>query len=244
MIQSFDIRRDLFIGETTEEAIRFAVEHWIQSAKIALIERGFFAVALSGGSTPKAVYQLLTSAKYVNQIDWSKVLLFWSDERAVPPDHPESNYRMAMECGFALLPIQIFRMHAETHLKANAKKYEELIQEKLGPDLFDLVLLGVGEDGHTASLFPHTAALDNNQDLVVANHVPQQDSWRMTLTFSCINQSKQAAFYVFGSSKQLIVERVLTASPPSPFPASFIGTMDHKALWILDAQAAKGANFS
>jgi 6-phosphogluconolactonase len=237
-IDSWDDRRDLYIGSDAKKTIEFAAEHWIHSAERAIQQRGRFAVALSGGSTPKAIYESLAAQA---KLDWSKIWLFWSDERNVPPNHPDSNYRMAMESGFAKLPIpqaQIFRMRAETDVEKNAKDYEEKMRHHLDKHLFDLVMLGLGEDGHTASLFPHTTALQAADRLVVANHLPEKNTWRMTLTFPCINQSRSSIIYALGKPKHLIVPQVLEAAIDSPFPASRIGTPEHKALWILDSEAA------
>ncbi|MBU6445770.1 MAG: 6-phosphogluconolactonase [Verrucomicrobia bacterium] len=212
----------------------------MHSAERAIQKRGRFAVALSGGSTPKAIYERLSTQK----LDWSKIWLFWSDERAVPPDHPDSNYRMAMEF-FKRVPIppsQIFRMIAESEIEKNALNYEETIRHVLKNQLFDLVMLGIGEDGHTASLFPNTPGLEVNNRLVIANKIEEKKAWRMTLTFSCINQSFHSTLYCIGPSKQIIVPKVLNAAIISDFPASRIGTAENKALWILDTDAAKNLN--
>lgn len=237
-IITWDERRDLIALPGTEEAITFAAEHWIHSAKRAIQHRGFFAVALSGGSTPKAIYERLTKTK---EIEWEKIWLFWSDERAVPPDHPDSNYRMAMEAGFKDVPIppnQIFRMVAEKDLKTAARDYEEKIKHYLGKHLFDLVMLGIGEDGHTASLFPTTAALEITDHLVVSNFAGKEKGHRMTLTFPCINQSNRIAIYALGPAKKNILPKVLEAPIDSPWPASKLGTSEHKALWVIDEPAA------
>lgn len=236
-LQSFDERRDIFIGENHKNAIDFAVEHWIHTAQRAIQQRGRFAVALSGGSTPKAIYQALAKT---SDFDWNLVWLFWSDERAVSPDHPDSNYRMAMESFSKTLipPTQIFRMKAETSIEENARDYEEKIRHHLDKHLFDLIMLGVGEDGHTASLFPDTKALSEENRLVTANHIPKFNTWRMTFTFPCINQSSRIAFYALGPSKREIIPKVLEAAIQSPWPSSRIGTNEHKALWILDNDSA------
>lgn len=236
MLKSWDVRRDLYIAKSAPEAIQFATDHFVHSGQRAIQQRGFFAVALSGGSTPKVVFEALSKRK---DLDWTKVLLFWSDERAVPPDHPDSNYRMAKESGLLNLPPsnQIFRMEGEKDLPKAAIRYADLIEQKLTPHLFDLVLLGVGEDGHTASLFPHTEALQS-EALVCANVVPQKKTSRLTLTFRCMNESRQAIFYALGSSKRQIVPAVLSAAIDSPYPASRIGTAEHKALWLLDPESA------
>ncbi|MBX7065884.1 MAG: 6-phosphogluconolactonase [Parachlamydiales bacterium] len=236
MLKSWDARRDYIIPGDAKQTIDFAVEHWIHSAERAIQKRGRFAVALSGGSTPKAIYEKLCTKK----LDWSKIWLFWSDERAVPPDHADSNYRMAMDF-FKTVPIppsQVFRMIAESDIEKNALNYEEKIHHVLGNHLFDLVMLGVGEDGHTASLFPNTKGLEVNNRLVIANKITEKNVWRMTLTFDCINQSFHSAIYCIGSSKQIIVPKVLSAAIISEFPSSRIGTAENKALWILDSDAA------
>jgi 6-phosphogluconolactonase len=167
------------------------------------------------------------------------VFLFWSDERAVPLNHPDSNYHMAMEY-FGKLPIpptQIFRMEAE---KGKAKEYEEKIERYVGKKhLFDLVMLGVGEDGHTASLFPETSALLEEEKLVVMNDIPSKNTKRMTFTFPCIQGSRIIAIYALGAAKQDIVAKVLHAPIISPYPASRLGTAERPALWILDHPVKK-----
>ncbi|MBS0625357.1 MAG: 6-phosphogluconolactonase [Verrucomicrobia bacterium] len=236
MLIHWDAKRDLAVPGDAAETIAFAVDHWLKSARAAIEKKGRFAVALSGGSTPKAIFEKL--AEKPTALDWSRVLLFWSDERAVPPDHPDSNYKMALDAGFSKLPIpsnHIFRMKAETHIEQHALEYEKTIRRELGPSLFDLVMLGVGEDGHTASLFPGTTALDIQDRLVVANHIPQKNTWRMTFTFPCINQSALAVIYALGASKQEIVPQALKGH----FPSSHVGTQERKALWILDKAASK-----
>lgn len=237
-MQSWDERRDWIVPGDAAQTVAFAAEHWIHQAKRSILQRGRFAVALSGGSTPKAIYEKVTQSK---EIDWKNVWLFWSDERAVPPDHPESNYRMAMESGFNKTPIpsyQIFRMKAESDLEKTSMEYEELIKRHLDKHYFDLVMLGVGDDGHTASLFPDTEAISNESRLVVGNWVPKLNAKRMTLTFSCINQSHFSTVYAIGASKQKIVKQALDAAIISSWPASRIGTPEHKALWILDQAAS------
>ncbi len=130
-------------------------------------------------------------------------------------------------------------MKAEADIEKNAKDYEELLRRELGPHLFDLVMLGIGEDGHTASLFPKTTALQEQIKLVVANHLPEKNTWRMTLTFPCIQESRKAVIYAIGENKQAIASLVLRAAIVSPFPSSAIGTSEHKSLWILDKAAAR-----
>lgn len=237
-IAPWDDRRDYIISGNESETIAFAAQHWIHSAQRAILQKGRFAVALSGGSTPKAIYEILSKT---TAIDWTKVWLFWSDERAIPPDHADSNYHMAMTFfkKHPIPPNQIFRMKTESEIEKHALEYEEAIRHHLGKHLFDLVMLGVGEDGHTASLFPHTTALEQNERLVVANFLPEKKTWRMTFTFPSINGSSHIAIYALGMQKQTIVPKVLDAAIISPYPASRIGTLEHKALWILDNNAAQ-----
>ncbi len=237
MLQSWDNRRDYAIPGDSKETVAWAADHWIHTAERAIQQRGRFAVALSGGSTPKAIYAALRKRK----VAWDKVWLFWGDERNVSPDSQDSNYHMAMqELGaMPIPPGQIIRMKAEQGIENQAFEYEEKITHYLGKHLFDLVMLGVGEDGHTASLFPNTAALAITDRLVVANYLPEKKTWRMTLTFSAIEKSAQAVIYALGSAKQTIIPDVLNAPILSPFPASRIGTAERKALWVMDLAASQ-----
>jgi 6-phosphogluconolactonase len=247
-VESFDERRDAVIPGSKEKTIQFSIEHFISLAKKSIADHGFFSVALSGGSTPKAIYQGLCQQNYKDQVDWEKVLLFWGDERAVPPDHPDSNYKMAMDAGFNKLPIppdQIYRMKAETDIEHNALEYEKIIEKTLPNGIFDFVMLGMGDDGHTASLFPKTHGLHSANRLVVANFVPKMDAWRMTLTFRCINHAHNIAIYVIGKSKADMLERVLSDGyDPDNLPVQRVGTSTHKALWIADNEALKDVYLS
>jgi len=238
----FDDRRLLALPGDHDETLNFAVENWLEIASESIADHGFFAVALSGGSTPKKIFQKL--AKMPDVIDWSKVFLFWGDERSVPPNDPDSNYRMAIEeSGLGTLPIpkeHIFRMVGETDIEENAKAYEAIIQKKLGSHPFDLVMLGMGDDGHTASLFPHTEALHAKGKLVVANHVPQKKTWRMSLTYECINHARHICLYVIGAGKSEVLEHVLTSDLNyEEYPSQNIGTKSNPALWIVDVEASK-----
>lgn len=241
MFRPFDARRNLAIGKDEEETIRFAVDHLIKTGQEAIANHNAFFLALSGGTTPKKIFHLLASPQYRQSLDWSKVHLFWSDERSVPPSNPDSNYRMAMDAGFSFLPIpkhQIYRMHAEEAIEQNALAYEKTIKTLLHGRPFDLIMLGMGDDGHTASLFPQTEALKVRDRLVVANHVPQKNTDRMTFTFPLINQAKTIVFYVLGPSKADRVARVLL-DETSEAPSALIGTPASPALWVLDEAAAE-----
>ncbi len=237
--RAWDDRHELIVPGDYSVTLGFCIEHLIALYRQAIQEHGNFFVALSGGSTPKALFERLSQPPYQSQIDWSKVHLFWSDERSVPPDDPESNYSMAMQAGLKKMPIppsQIHRMQAEQEIEKNALAYEETIRRVLKDQPFDLIMLGLGEDGHTASLFPHTEGLTIQDRLVIANYIPQKNTWRMTLTFTCINQAAHIAIYVLGASKKYILADVLKTS--TPYPIREVGTPAHKALWIADEAAA------
>lgn len=237
MFIKIDERKDVVVAGNEEESVAFAANHFIECAKSALELHGNFFVALSGGSTPKKIYQKLAS-DYKKAIDWEKVFLFWSDERAVSETDPESNYKMAMDSGFSKLkinPLHIFRMKGEGDIVAHAEEYESIIKKTLQGRHFDLIMLGVGEDGHTASLFPHTKGLTVTNRLVIANEVPQKKTWRMTFTYTLINSAHNIVFYALGENKQSILKEVLFKED---LPASKVGTLLNKALWVLDKDAA------
>jgi len=237
----WDETKNIVIPGDQAATVDFCAKHFIYCAENALQSHGKFFVALSGGSTPKAIYQLL-STSYVKALPWDKVYVFWSDERSVPPDHQESNYHMTMSSGFSKLPIppeQIFRMQAENHVKENARAYELLIQKHLKDYPFDLIMLGMGEDGHTASLFPNTEALKETRHDIVANYVPQKQTWRMTMTFTCINKAKNIAIYVLGDAKKETFKQIFQERDPLLLPpAALVGSREHPALWILDLAAS------
>lgn len=240
-VENFDQRRDIVIPGDKEKTIDFCVKQFIQIAQEAIAARGLFTVALSGGSTPNAIYKKLSQSPYKEELDWNKVYLFWSDERAVPAENIESNYYNSLQAGLKELKIpahQIFRMQAETEIEANALAYEQLIRAKVPGMHFDLVMLGMGEDGHTASLFPRTHGLHANNRLVIANYVPQKSTWRMTFTYECIHNAQHTVIYVLGKAKAEMVARVLIGPyDPDELPIQRVGTHKHKALWILDQEA-------
>lgn len=242
--------RELIVPGDTQSTIHFAVCHFLKLANSSIQKYGKFVVALSGGSTPNAIYSSLE--KLGSKTDWSRVHLFWGDERPVPPDHPDSNYRAAMNSGLKNLPIpdkQIHRMIAEKNIEKEAENYEALIrQESTGNTSFDLVMLGVGEDGHIASLFPNTEGLDESSRWVIANEVPQKNTFRMTITYPCIRAAKAVVIYALGKSKQSIISQILRSPSTSKWPASQVGTNSHPVLWIVDkdgiVEYSKNRNYS
>lgn len=242
-IASFDKRRNIIIPGDAEATNLFCVKQFLQIGQTAIQKNGIFTVAVSGGKTPHAIFKELSQPKYTQALDWSKVLCFWSDERSVPPDHPENNYSNAMKAGLATLPLSqenIFRMQAEKDIEENALAYESLIRQYVPSSQFDLIMLGMGEDGHTASLFPRTHGLHTKDRLVIANYVPQNHTWRMSLTYECIHMAHHICIYVIGASKANTVVKVLLGSyDPDNLPIQRIGTTTHNAIWILDTAASE-----
>ncbi len=243
MIHKFDTRRKIALLDDMQAMIKFSADHFIKCASEAIKDHNNFFVALSGGSTPKDIFGYLAK-HHKTSIEWNKVNLFWSDERSVALDNPESNYHMAMNSGLETLPITyIHPMRADTDIKKGAKDYEALIKKEVPSEQFDLIMLGMGDDGHTASLFPETIALTVNDRLVIENEVKQKKTMRMTFTYSLINQAKNIVIYVKGSNKNTITAKALF-DHKNNYPISKIGTERSNALWIIDADAASNLNFS
>ncbi len=225
------------VAETT-------ADRFIAAALTAIEERGIFRVALSGGSTPKQVYPLLLDPERRAAVDWGEVEFFWGDERSVPPDHPESNFGVAYQMLIAQLPNvradRVHRMPAEApDLDAAALSYETELRLAFGargsePPAFDLIWLGMGPDGHTASLFPDTAAVGEADRWVVANRVEAQDTWRMTLTYPVLNAARRALFVVTGADKADALSAIRAGG--SDLPAE--GVNGDGVEWIVDAAAA------
>ena len=225
---------------------REAAERILRAADEAITQRGRFSIALSGGSAPKPLYELLATDDYRSAIDWARVEVFWGDERCVPPDHPESNYRMARELMLSKLPIpgdNIYRMRGEIDPHEAAKEYGLMLQEKFGASGgVDVNLLGMGKDGHTASLFPGTDAVHETRHRVVANyaeHSTTGKSWRMTMTIPFINRSRQVLILVGGADKAQTVQRVLEGpGDPQRLPVQRVQPESGRLTWLLDAAAA------
>jgi 6-phosphogluconolactonase len=190
------------------EVARAAALRFMELARAGVETNGRFSVALAGGSTPRRIYELLAGGDFAAQLDWSSVHIFFGDERCVPPDHADSNYRMANEALLSRVPLpeaNVHRMRGEGDAVANARLYEDELRGYFGDDAawpeFDLVMLGMGDDGHTASLFPGTHALDVRAAWVTANWVEKFDAYRVTLTAPAINHARQVMFIVTGAGK-------------------------------------------
>ena len=228
------------LPDATEVAQR-AAEIFIETANEAVKSNGRFSVALSGGSTPKVLYQLLAQEGCSSQIDWQRVHVFWSDERCVPPEDEQSNYRMANEALLEHIPIpanQIHRMHGEDKPQTAAENYEEELKNYFGNNVrFDLILLGMGEDGHTASLFPNTTAIDEKERLVAAPFVEKFNSHRITFTFQTINAAAKIVFLITGASKTETLKLVLS-EPRKDLPASLVIPTAGELVWLVDEAAS------
>lgn len=219
-------------------------DRFVAAARDAIEERGIFRVALSGGGTPKQVYPRILDPDRRDGVDWGRVEFFWGDERAVPPDHPDSNFGAAYGMLISQLPNvrpdRIHRMPAEApDLDAAALSYESELRLAFGargdaPPDFDLVWLGMGPDGHTASLFPGSAALDEQERWAVANWAPEQEAWRMTLTLPVLNAGREVLFVVTGADKAAPLREIREGS--SDLPASRVA--GERVEWIIDSAAA------
>ena len=234
---------NLLLYETPEELAGAAAHDFATRAREAIDERGRFAVALAGGSTPKAIYEVL-ARDYANALDWSRVHVFFGDERTVPPDHEDSNYRMAYETLLSRVPVgSVHRMRGELPPDEAAASYEEELRAFFGQvdvPRFDLILCGLGEDGHTLSLFPETAALDVTDRWVVANPVLKLGTTRLTLTVPVLNASRAVTFLVAGESKAEALKEVLEGdADPRAYPAKLVRPESGDLTWMVDRAAAR-----
>lgn len=236
---------ELKIAADAAALAREAAAEFSKCAEAAVAQRGRFSVALSGGNTPRAVNALLAE-QYKNSLHWEKIFLFFGDERHVPPGHPDSNYRMANESLFSRVPLppeNVFRMQAELAADIAAQKYEDTLRKffQLRPGSwpqFDLIFLGLGDDGHTASLFPGTAALEENARLVVANRVDKLKTDRITFTFPVLNHAREVLFLVSGAGKAPILREVLQPFNAAKYPVQTVRPEGGRLLWIVDQEAA------
>jgi 6-phosphogluconolactonase len=236
---------NLRIYENVRELSEAAARVFVEKARRSIDESGRFAVALAGGTTPKATYEILVR-EYGGPkgLDWSKVHVFFGDERTVPPDHEDSNYRMAQEALLSRVPVgSVHRMRGELDPREAATLYEKDLEEFFGgPPVLDLVLLGMGEDGHTASLFPRTPALDVCDRWVVENPVEKLDTTRLTLTVPSVNAASAVNFLVSGEGKADALKKILEeVAEPQEYPANLIQPAG-ELVWMVDAAAASSLN--
>ncbi len=234
-----------------DEIARVAADEFVRHALEAVRMKGLFTVALSGGSTPKKLYSLLASeaSSFRARLSWDKIHFFWGDERHVPPDHSDSNYRMVYEAMLSKVPVPLENVH---RIKAEnpdagqaAADYERVLREFFRSETvqlprFDLILLGMGPDGHTASLFPGTNAILENEHYVAANWVQKFNTYRITLTSLVLNNAACVVFLVAGEEKAETL-RVVLHGPyqPERLPAQIIHPINGKLLWLIDQAAAR-----
>ena len=237
--------RNILIFDNSEQLADAAAERFVSDAQDAITRHGRFSVALAGGNTPKRVYELLASEPYVSRIEWSSVHLFFGDERCVPPDHADSNYRMVNESlisRVSIPPENVRRIAGEGDPVISAHKYEEELRGFFAGSSwprFDLVLLGMGEDGHTASLFPGTSALNETKAWVVANWVEKFGAFRITLTAPAINHAAHIVFLITGEAKARRLAEILNGpAEPERLPVQLIDPVDGTLEWLVDKAAA------
>lgn len=232
------------------EELSLVAAGWITTAvEQAIAARGIARIAISGGSTPKRTFELLADPlhPFRNRIEWSRLFLFWVDERCVPPNDKDSNYWMTHEALLSKVPLpetNVLRMQGELDPEEAASRYESALRTQFrleGAEVprFDLIQLGMGDDGHTASLFPHSAALDSMMRLAVANHVQAKDSWRITLTWPVINHASRVFFLIQGSAKADVLHQVMQGPyHPETFPSQLIRPNTGELFLLLDTAAA------
>ena len=240
----------ILVSRSSDQAYTDAAEFILRSAEQAIANRGTFTIALSGGSTPKRLYELLASPSWRDRIPWSKIDFFWGDERYVPPTDSSSNYRMTNEAMLEKVNVPAGRIHrVPTELEppeTAAESYENEIKRVLPtsgsavPE-FDLVLLGLGTNGHVASLFPFQPALHEKSKLVISEYIEEVKMTRISLTFPVINSAKDILFLSLGPDKASVIQEVLTGKPdPERLPAQYVQAEHGKATWLLDPPAAVG----
>ena len=246
------MRADLAVLPSAAALAAAAAERFVAAAGDAIASRGQFVVALSGGSTPRDTYRRLATEALVSRVMWSRVQVLWGDERCVPPDHVESNYRMARETLLDRVPVpaaNVHRIHGEDDPATAAGVYEAtlraLLRTPAGPPTatagarIDLVLLGLGDDGHTASLFPGSAAVHEQTRWVMAAHAAAASMWRITLMPAVINAAAEVLFLVFGGAKAGILRRVIDGPRrPEELQAQAIAPSNGRVRWCVDAAAA------
>lgn len=241
-------KREVVILPDAASVTRTAANEFLRAATTAVAQHGSFSVSLSGGSTPKALYSLLAEDPALRaQMPWDKIHFFFGDERHVPPDHPDSNYRMAREALFSKAPVnsdQITRIYAEfpdaekaaLEYQHSLRAYFKLQDGEL--PRFDLVLLGMGDEGHTLSLFPGTTALHASDRIVVRNWVGKLYTERITLTAPAVNQANRVIFLVTRADKALALKAVLEGPyEPEQLPAQLIQPSNGSLLWLVDQAA-------
>jgi 6-phosphogluconolactonase len=238
-------RFEIRVLRNAAEAARAAAEELAAAAGDAIDNRRVFRVALSGGTTPTRLFDTLSTPRFRRRVDWGRTRVFFVDERCVPPTHERSNYRMTKEHLLGPLripPASVFRMRGEDEPRSAAAEYERVLSREFGARTprFDFVLLGVGADGHTASLFPGTRAIAEGTKAVAANCVPALGEWRITLTLPVLNAGRRVVFLAVGEEKREAVAATLRRKRGSAsLPASLVKPRRGSLIWILDEATAE-----
>jgi 6-phosphogluconolactonase len=233
-----EIWRD--VAELSERA----AELLIGIARQTVDARGKFELALAGGSTPRALYELLATDAKSARVPWQQTHVYWSDERCVSPDNPRSNYRMAYESLLSHVPLpeqNIHRMRGEEEPESAARAYAGELEKEFGPGVprFPLILLGMGDDGHTASLFPGSSALHDLQNTVAATYVEKLEEHRLTMTLRTLNAAETILFLVAGESKAEMLSKVLDDRDSDSLPAKLVRPTNGELIWLVDESAGR-----
>ncbi|ODS31212.1 MAG: 6-phosphogluconolactonase [Candidatus Scalindua rubra] len=237
------MEKRIHVYPNKEKLVIATTEQVINSIGQAIQENGLCNITLAGGNTPREVYSMLAANSYRDRVDWNCVHLFWSDERMVPPEHQDSNFRMVQETLLEHIKIpdgNVHRIRGEITPEQATVEYAELLHDHFKADSprFDLILLGIGEDGHTASLFPDTDAVEECEQHAVAVFVPGLNTWRVTLTLPVLNAAREVIFLVSGSSKSDIIQRIMSIKQPAKdLPASMVNPKNGILHWMLDSDA-------
>lgn len=242
--------KQVTILRNSADVAQAVAEEFATSARECVARSGRFTVALAGGTTPRQAYMRIAANEAANDDDasrlpWDKIHIFFGDERPVPPDDPQSNYRMARESLLSRVPIppeNVHRIRAELEAEAAARQYERELRDCFpgaNPPSLDLVLLGMGPDGHTASLFPGTTALGEQSRFVVANWVEKLQQWRITMTLPVLNAATTILFTVVGTDKASVLPQVLSGDVPGQYPAQLVNPASGDLRWIIDEDAAR-----
>lgn len=237
---------ELRVFDTPGAVAQALADLFVTTGRAAISERGSFAVSLAGGTTPKAAYTLLGTPPYATSLDWRKVQIFFGDERCVPPDDAQSNYKMAREAFLDAVRIpdgNVHRMRGEDDPVDAAAAYGDELTRVLGEQpRFDMIMLGMGPDGHTASLFPGTDPAEDEQMLVRAVYAPSQSQWRITLTPRVLNAARLVVFSVEGAAKAAMLARVRNGEyAPSRTPSQIVAPHSGRLVWLVDKAAAGGS---
>ena len=246
------MRRTVEVAADRAALMEAGASAFVAAARSAIGARGRFVSALSGGSTPRELFELLRTERFASSVDWSRVHVCWGDERAVPPDAAASNYRMAREALLDHVPIpasQVHRMRGEDPPQVAAEAYERVLRTLFATPVghprsepgtrFDLALLGMGDNGHTASLFPGLHAVHEAERWVMAEYVAEVGMWRITLTPGVLNAAAEVVFLLAGADKAAMLHRVLDGPVhPDALPAQIIAPSHGRLRWLVDAEAA------